>query len=401
MKILYSRTQFWFNLKAGGSVTHTAGVIKGLNKYGSVRVLCNEVPYGLATADCIVVKPLMKNILPIFIGEFLYNIYYSLTLKKEIEHFHPSFVYHRYSRYSYATAKMCRAMKVPFVLEFNSFETWKVKHWDNHTNWFRRVLSSLVLYHVIEKIQRYNLNAANLIVTVSKPLKENLISYGIPGDKILVNPNGVDAEKYRPDINGKNVRQKLSIDRRIVIGFVGTFGRWHGAEILASSIRECVNQNKNIHFLMVGDGITMPLVKGIIANDDVSDYVTFTGLVPQEAATEYLAACDILVSPHIPNPDGTAFFGSPTKLFEYMAMGRAIVASNLDQIGEILEHKKNAWMVEPGNIKDLAKGIMELSENKNLRDKLAVESRNEAKNKYTWDRHVERIISALQKKSHE
>ena len=105
MKILYSRTQFWFNLKAGGSVVHTAGVIKGLKKYGSVRVLCNEVPYGIDAADCICVRPVLKERLNVSLGEILYNGYYASKLKKEIKYFKPAFVYHRYSRYSFATAK--------------------------------------------------------------------------------------------------------------------------------------------------------------------------------------------------------------------------------------------------------------------------------------------------------
>ena len=60
-----------------------------------------------------------------------------------------------------------------------------------------------------------------------------------------------------------------------------------------------------------------------------SRIAVLTGLVPQEDGPEHLAACDILASPHVPNADGTPFFGSPTKLFEYMAMGKGIVASNL------------------------------------------------------------------------
>ena len=70
-----------------------------------------------------------------------------------------------------------------------------------------------------------------------------------------------------------------------------------------------------------------------------------------------MAACDLLASPHVPNSDGTPFFGSPTKLFEYMAMGKGIIASDLDQIGEVLEHDHTAWMVKPGDAESLMLGL--------------------------------------------
>ena len=89
---------------------------------------------------------------------------------------------------------------------------------------------------------------------------------------------------------------------------------------------------------MIGDGPGLPDAKRIIEEAGLGAEAHFTGLVEQEEGPEYLAACDILASPHVPNADGSPFFGSPTKLFEYMAMGKAIVASNLDQIGETLRH---------------------------------------------------------------
>ncbi len=99
---------------------------------------------------------------------------------------------------------------------------------------------------------------------------------------------------------------------------------------------------------MIGAGPELGEAKRVIDAAGFTEAVIFTGLVAQEEGPSYLAACDILVSPHVPNADGTPFFGSPTKLFEYMAMGRGIVASDLDQIGEVLRHGETAWLVPPG-----------------------------------------------------
>jgi glycosyltransferase involved in cell wall biosynthesis len=117
--------------------------------------------------------------------------------------------------------------------------------------------------------------------------------------------------------------------------------------------------------------------------------------VAQEEGANYLAACDIFLSPHIPNPDGTKFFGSPTKLFEYMGMGKAIIASDLDQIGEVLEHNKTAYLVPPGDVEALANAIAVVANDETLRIKLGENARKEVVAKYTWERHVERIFEQL------
>ena len=128
----------------------------------------------------------------------------------------------------------------------------------------------------------------------------------------------------------------------------------------------------------------------------MENYATFTGIVSYQEIPQYLAACDILVSPHVPNPDGTPFFGSPTKLFEYMAMGKGIVASNLAQIGEVLEHQKTAWLVKPGDVKDLADGILRLAQDKKLREELGKNARQKAIKNYTWEENVKRLIKVFE-----
>ncbi len=297
------------------------------------------------------------------------------------------FIYQRYSLDDYTGALLSKKLNLPFILEYNGSDVWVAKHWG----------TPLFFEKMAEKIEIANLKAADLIVVVSKPLRDELLKRGIQADKILVNPNGVDESKYRPEIDGKAIRDKYQLGDKSVIGFIGTFGKWHGAEVLAEAIKGVIKTRHNVHFLFVGDGITMPMVKEIIERDDVSLYVTFTGLVPQDEAPEYLAACDILVSPHVPNADGTPFFGSPTKLFEYMAMGKAIVASDLDQIGEVLEHKKTARMVKPGDVKDLAVGIIKLVEDEKLRIRLGRNAREEVVAKYTWTEHVRKILKALER----
>jgi glycosyltransferase involved in cell wall biosynthesis len=146
---------------------------------------------------------------------------------------------------------------------------------------------------------------------------------------------------------------------------------------------------------MIGDGLTMPQVRASLDRHGVSDRAVLTGLVPQEDGAAHLAACDLLISPHVPNRDGTPFIGSPTKVFEYMAMGKGIIASELDQIGEILSHGKTAWMVDPGDVDGLVTGIEHLLLDESLALRLGETARREVVAKYTWKEHTRRIVERL------
>jgi glycosyltransferase involved in cell wall biosynthesis len=300
-----------------------------------------------------------------------------------------AFVYQRYSMNNFAGIRLSRRHRIPFVLEYNGSEVWVSRHWGR----------PLKYEALAERIERLNAAAADLIVVVSQPLADELAERGIERHKILVNPNGVDTDRYRPEIDGRSIRARYALDGSLVVGFIGTFGPWHGAEILARAFVALRDRAPSllasVRLLLIGDGATMPLVREILAAGGASGATAFTGLVPQEDGPEHLAACDILVSPHVPNPDGTPFFGSPTKLFEYMAMGKGIVASRLDQIGEVLAHEHTAWLVKPDDVNDLAAGLRRLIADPELRERLGSEARRTALASYTWRAHTQRTIERL------
>ena len=266
------------------------------------------------------------------------------------------------------------------------------------------------------------LKRADLVVTISKVLQEELIARGISSNRIVYYPNCIDPNifnsKHFTDYQKNRLRDQYKIDRGAkLVTFVGTFGSWHGAEVLAKAIGLLVRNQKdlmlkeNVHFMFVGDGLRMSETKKIIENTGSDRFVTFTGLVPQNEAPIYLASSTIFISPHVPNTDGSTFFGSPTKLFEYMAMGKAIVASNLGQIGEILQPSLSSKslplkspehgsceisiLCEPGCPKDLARVIEFLVVRGDWTEVLGDNASKIALSKYTWKNHVNEIIGGL------
>jgi glycosyltransferase involved in cell wall biosynthesis len=122
--------------------------------------------------------------------------------------------------------------------------------------------------------------------------------------------------------------------------------------------------------------------------------VIFTGAVGHHRVPALLDACDILVAPHVPLADGSDFFGSPTKIFEYMAMGKAIVASRLGQIGEVLADQETALLVEPGKVTELTESIVKLVDSRELRERLGTKAREVAEREHTWVHNAQRVLQA-------
>ncbi len=391
--ILILRTDHWFNLRSGGSVGHQQGVINGMRQCGmKPYVISSDHLVGVSEDENFnVYKPeysIGRNIPDM--PEIFYSSQLLNYILRKYPDWKPACIYQRYSYGNYTGVVLKKMWNIPLVCEYNGSFTWMLENW-NHR---RSIHKSL-----IDAIELLNMNAADLIVVVSQALVDELVRRGVDKEKILLNPNGVDPDKYSPEVDSREIRKIYNLEDRVVIGFIGTFGPWHGAEILAQAFGELLLQHskyqQEISLMLIGDGPTMPEVKLLLEKYGVINQCIFTGLVPQGEGAKYLAACDILVASHVRNPDGSPFFGSPTKLFEYMAMGKGIIASNLEQIGAILKHKNTAWLVEPGNVQELSDAMDFLIKNDNLRCSMGNAAREEVLKNYTWLKHTSKIISCL------
>lgn len=398
MKILYLRTLYWFGLKAGGSVGHTAGVINAMDKKVKLSVVSNDFLPDV-DKEITIVEPIKIPLVPKDILELFYNF----KIIKYCKNLKPNAIYQRYNGFSFCGAYIAKKKNIPFVLEFNSSDVWKIKNWQNNDTLLKRTFKTIYYkifkLPIVSAVENYNLSRAAHIVVVSDALKNILLKFGVDENKIIVNPNGIDESKYNPQIKCDDIKQKYNLENKIVIGFIGTFGQWHGAENIALAFGKLLKKSpeyKNkAKLFMIGNGVRMPIVKKHILEFGLQENVVLTGLIPQEQGAKFLSACDILINATVPNPDGSEFFGSPTKLFEYMAVGKAIICSDMAQMSEILEQGKTAYMVEPGNIDELATAMKELVDDSELRRRLGNSARDEVIQKYTWDKHVDKILKAI------
>lgn len=389
---LFLRTDHWFGVKGGGSVSHLQGDITGFRM--------NNITTNVISSDYLVGVPIDENftlIEPKYticgnvpeMPDLLYNLQLQQSLSL-LPKQNPSFIYQRYSLGNFFGIFLKYKFKVPLVCEYNGSFVWIAEKWNG-----RKLLHNSLMH----SIEMLNLQHADVIVVVSEVLKEELISRGIGAERIFVNPNGVHPHIYSPDIDASSIRTQYSIENKFVYGFLGTFGPWHGTEVLTEAFGKLLQQKPELRgkiaLLLVGDGKTMSLVREVIEQYSIQDSVILTGLVPQEQGPFYLAACDVLVSPNINNPDNSKFFCSPIKLFEYMSMSKPIIASDLEQLGEILQHKETALLTEPGNVEQLTDSLYILYTNKELRDTMAVTARKEAIEKHTWKMHTQKTLDFL------
>ena len=385
LRVVYLRSTPGPGTQAGGAASHIKGVVEGLQALGvEVKILSNDQIAGLNFPDD------RFTVIPPQPGggtRALFDIHNNLVFTRGavplIERADPDFIYQRYARFSWVGVVAAMRVKRPLFLEYNGSEVWVGKHWDR--------VGSLDL---LERYERLNLDAAARIFVVSEVERRNLEARGVHSEKIVVNPNGVDVERFRPGVGGAETRRELGIkEDEVVAGFVGTFGPWHGVEKLAEAIKS-MPANLPVRFLLVGSGSLHAEVEKQLESETKGGRVIFTGAVAHDRVPSLLDACDILVAPHVPLADGSEFFGSPTKIFEYMAMGKGIVASRLGQIGEVLVDEETALLVEPGNVGELAKAIVRLIESETLRTRLGARVRAVAERDHTWTHNAQRVLDA-------
>ncbi len=384
--VMFLRPDLAGQLQAGGSVSHVKGMISAFRKAGYRVIYIADAPLEALPSQVIqiIVQPFL--FLDVF-DEFqlmAYNFQLLWRAKKWFLEYRPSLLYQRHSIFSIAGGIIARRAKIPIILEANDSEVWVKTHW-----------SRLFFINLATRCEASALKLADKVAVISEGVHEQLEPYRLPSEKIIYNPNGVDTDEFHPLINGDKIRARFNLNNAIVVGFIGTFARWHGVETLFEAAAQVVQRDRNIFFLLIGDGDLRSSLQYRTKKLGIDDRLIFTGIVQHSEAPAYLAACDVLVSPHLGFEGNEKFFGSPTKLFEYMAMGKAIIASNLEQLGKIIQDGVNGLLVQPGNAEELSKNILRLSHDPTLRKLLGQNVRKAAVEKYTWNKNVERIINAL------
>lgn len=401
--LIFYRTNPVFNLTAGGSLGHILGVINGF--------LQNNINVSFIGIDKI--TGINKNIktkiihprkylfsLPIFssmetsIRNFLIS-----SNKKYFSDTDNTALYYRITAFDISPLLLKIFYKIPLIIEFNSFLEWEERNNGAKSSFKTKFISF---------VENLILKNASLIVCVSDELKNQLIKKGFNYKKIIYCSNGVDLNKFKSLEISKDLVKNLHLANHKVIGFVGTFGPWHGVELLCETITEFNKKNKKskVKFLLVGDGSLRKFAEDYLST---FENVIFTGKVSYQKITDYLNLCDILISPHKLPSSEKVFIGSPTKLFEYLAMKKIVIGTDLGQIKEIIspaiDFTKSNKSIKINNLEvgiianqtsnSLVEAIEFSLENHTKLEFLKENSYRKVYNEYTWERKIKHVLKSF------
>jgi len=217
-------------------------------------------------------------------------------------------------------------------------------------------------------------------------------SYGISSDKLKVISSAIDLQKHEERLlsatDAETCLRIKGLRKWVTIGYVGGLRPEKNVAALIKAFRGLLENNSEarVRLVIIGDGPMRSLLKETVKRQDLSRYVLFLGFIPD--AYRFLNAIDIFVLPSLSE-------GSPLSLIEAMAAGKAIIASDIPSIREIVRHNKEAILVDPLDVEALKQAILLLYNNPDLRTKLSRRARERIK-LYDIKRVFERILKVYE-----
>jgi len=298
----------------------------------------------------------------------------------------PDIVLVRYNIFNFSMPIICRLKKIPCILEVNAPMAYERRRFSPKGQWN--------FYIIAQIIEWLNLKLASRVFVVSNDLKRFYENIGIQSKKIQVIPNGANTKVFNFSITGSHIRQNFNIEDKIVLGFIGSFHFWHGMDNLKHIVQMlCSRYPQEICFLLVGNG---PLKKNFekdVKEQTLNKQVIFTDYIPHQDVAKYIAAMDIALAPY---PEMDFFYFSPLKIFEYMALGKVVVAPNIGQITEIIENGINGLTYAVDSQEEMIDTIEKAIDDEELRRKIGQQAFQTIKEKYTWQHSVSRLTKIME-----
>jgi len=278
-----------------------------------------------------------------------------------------------------AALRAARQLRLPVVYEVRGlWEEAMVQEVPRRRFGARYLLARFSESHVCRR--------ANAVIAISEGLRSDLGGRGAPPDRITVVPNGVDTEAFapRPESPGWRVRHGL-LEGPLVL-YLGAIRRYEGVEVLLDAFRLIRTRSPGAQLAVVGGGEDSGRVASLAAERGAG--VAVLGSVPHDSVGEFYAAADIVAYPRL-STRATELV-TPLKPLEAMAMAKAIVASDVGGLREMLTDGETACLVPPGSVAALADGLADLLDDESQRLRLGQTARSVTCERLDWRMVVKR-----------
>jgi len=321
----------------------------------------------------------LKTILPSALYEVLelgYSVYAYGRLKAAYESFHPDVLYERYNLFSLPGLWLKWRVGIPYLVEINAPLARE-----------RSTHGGLKLKALAYWCERAVWRGADMTFPVTEVLADWVRRAGVPENRIMVVPNGINRERF--SVQSEVGQTGLKLAGKIVLGFVGFIREWHGLPTVVAAMAAMENQEQ-LHLVVVGDGPGRADVEECARQLTMVDNVSCVGLVARDRVASYVSAFDIALLSRV------EAYASPLKLFEYMGLGRAIIAPDQPNIREVLTDGENALLFRQDDPAHFTAQIMRLCGDAGLRRRLGEGALRSIEEKgYTWDNNAKRVLAVV------
>jgi glycosyltransferase involved in cell wall biosynthesis len=258
----------------------------------------------------------------------------------------------------------------------------------DHAGSVKALIDRALLVQPMRRLRERMCARADLIVTPTAAI----LPAATPREKVVELEWGADTERFRP---GAGAAPPFAMPPGVVAIFAGAFRSWHGAAHLARAIGELRARGRNdISAVFVGNG---PELERVRRESHGLSGVTIAGAISHTDMPACLAAAHIGVAPFdiaAHKALSLGFYWSPLKIFEYMAAGLPVVAPAVDRIPALVQHEREGLLYDqaPGALA----ATLERLTNPSLRERLGRAARERAVREYSWRRHCEKLMAAIQ-----
>lgn len=284
-----------------------------------------------------------------------------------------------------AAIRAGRKLNIPVVYEIRAF--WEDAAVGNLTG-----REGSLKYRLTRHLENMAVRGADAVMTICEGLKGDLLSRGVPAEKIGIMPNGVDLTTFgEPAKRDDALAKELGIAEGPVIGFIGSFYDYEGLDDLIAAMPMLMQRHEGAHLLLVGGGPMDDGLRTQAAASPAAHRIHFTGRVPHAQVERYYALTDIMAYPR--KKSRLTDLVTPLKPLEANAQMQLVAASDVGGHRELIRDGETGVLFTPDNPAACAKALADLVDRRSDWDAIRKAAKAHVRTHHDWATNAQRYQS--------